>query len=95
MENSANNIGNSEEIWKGAGFWIEEITKAAVYGKLNHFNDVMTGKQPPSPESDYGNNPVLADVKLDGHTCDIYHSDHKRGDSGHRIFIHIKKALKD
>ena len=77
------------ETWKGIQFWINEIKKAGIHDQLKHFNDVITEKKPPHPESGYGA-PVMKDVILDGARCDIYHTDHERGDSWHRIFIHIK-----
>lgn len=65
----------------------EEIRKAGLTDKLNHFNDVLTGHQAPGGYGD----PVLTDVKIDGRNCDIYHTNKKPGDSGNRIFIHIKE----
>ncbi len=71
---------------KGVDFWTEEIKKANVFNELKHFNDVITGNNAPSG---YGK-AVLTDITLDGKKCDIYHTDSKQGDSGHRIYIHIK-----
>lgn len=82
-------IGERREVaWKGTAFWTEEIKKAGVFEKLRHFNDVITGKEAPQG---YGDEPVLRDVMLDGKRCDVYHTDRKRGDTFHRIFIHIKE----
>lgn len=81
MENSEN------RIWKGVAFWTDEIQKAGVYEQLRHFNDVITGKEAPQG---YGE-PVITDVVLDGKKCDIYHTDKKRSDTFHRVFIHIKE----
>jgi hypothetical protein len=78
-----------EDIWKGVHFWQEEIEQAGLKEKLRFFNDVITEKRPPHPDSGY-REPVLENVILDNKTCDIYHSDHEKGDSWHRIFIHIK-----
>lgn len=83
-------IPKEESVWKGISFWTEEIKKAGVYDELRHFNDVITEKKAPHPESSY-KEPVLRDVRLDGKTCDIYHTDHERGDTYHRIYIHIKE----
>lgn len=77
----------SKEIWKGVGFWAEEIKKAGVYERLRHFNDVLTGREAPKG---YGE-PVLTDIVLDGKNCDIYHTDKERDDSFHRVFVHIKE----
>jgi len=80
---------NIKGIWKGTEFWAKEIEKAGVKGKLRFFNDVIVEKMPPHSGTSYGE-PVLADVVLNGHKCDIYHSDHSEKDTWHRIFIHIK-----
>ena len=85
MENKIG--GNNPDIWKGVKFWTDEIRKAGVYNSLRCFNDVLTGKKAPQG---YGE-PVLEDVVLDGRKCDIYHTDKKRNDSWHRVFIHIKE----
>lgn len=81
------NIERSNEIWKGTAFWTDEIQKAGVFEQLRHFNDVITGNEAPQG---YGEEPVVRDVVLDGMVCDIWHTDHKRGDTYHRLFIHIK-----
>ncbi len=80
------NIEKSD-IWKGVDFWMTEIEKAGVKDKLNFFNDILTGKEAPAGYGD----PELVDVVLDGRKCDIYHTDKERGDSGSRVFIHIKE----
>ncbi|MDE1970867.1 MAG: hypothetical protein KGI50_04825 [Patescibacteria group bacterium] len=82
-------IEKSKDVWKGTKFWTDQIKDAGVYNKIKHFNDVITGKEAPHPQG-YGD-PVLTDIVLDGKRCDIYHTDKKPGDSGHRIYIHIKE----
>jgi len=82
------NVEKSKEVYKGLEFWTEEIKRAGVLGKLRFFNDVITGKEPPHG---YGEGPVVADVVIDGMLCDIWHTDHKKDDSYHRIFIQIKE----
>lgn len=82
-------IGQEGFVWKGTEFWAKEIEKAGVTG-LRFFNDVVTEKRAPHPEGGYGE-PVARDVILDGKKVDIYHSDQKRGDSYHRLFLHIKE----
>ncbi len=82
-------LNTKEEVWKGLPFWREEIEKADLIKQLRFFNDVITEKRPPHPDSGY-REPVLENVILDNKNCDIYHTDHEKGDSWHRIFIHIK-----
>ncbi len=85
---------NKEFVWKGTEFWTKEIDGAGVKDKLSFFNDVVTEKRPPHPESGY--HLVLKDIMLDGKPCDIYHTDQDengnqiRGHTWHRIFIYIK-----
>lgn len=76
----------AKQIWKGTDFWTEEIKKAGVLSSLRHFNDVIAANEPPGG---YGE-PVLRGVILDGKICDVYHTDKQPGDSGHRIYIHMK-----
>ena len=84
-----------EEVWKGTQFWTDEIIKAGVKDQLKFFNDVITEKRPPHPESGYCL--VLKDIILDDKKCDIYHTDQDesgndiKGHSWNRIFIHIKE----
>ncbi len=80
----------NQQVWKGTKFWTEEIEKADLKNDLRFFNDVVTEKRPPHPDSNYGE-PVLIDVILDGKKCDIYHSDKTDKDTWHRLFIHIKE----
>jgi len=88
------NCGGTE-VWKGTRFWTDEIKKTGVFENLAPFNDVITGKEPPHPNSGYSL--VLRDVTLDGKKCDIYHTDQDsegnkiKGRSYARIFIHIKE----
>lgn len=42
-----------EEVWKGLEFWQEEIEQAGLKGKLRFFNDVITEKTPPHPDTGY------------------------------------------
>jgi hypothetical protein len=78
-----------KETWKNIAFWKEEIEKAGIKDKLRFFNDVVVDKKPPYPGTSYGE-PVLTDIVLSGHKCDIYHSDHSEKDPWHKVFIHIK-----
>jgi len=70
----------------GLRYWTEEIRKAGYLDQLRHFNDVLVGRGDPPDLGD----PVLRDIKLDGMICDVYHTDKKRDDHGHRIFVHLK-----
>ncbi len=74
------------DMWKGIEYWKNAIIKAGLYDQLRHFNDVLTGNEPPGG---YGE-PVLKDVIVDGRQCDIYHTDKKNSDTFARVFIHIK-----
>ncbi len=65
---------------KGARFWGDELKKAGMFEELRHFNDVITEARPPHAGSGYGE-PVITDVVLDDKKCDVYHSDHKDGDT--------------
>lgn len=77
-------------VLKGTDFWTNEIEKAGVKNDLRFFNDVITEKRPPHPDSGYGE-PVLRDVVLNGKKVDIYHTDHEKGDHWHRLFLHIEE----
>lgn len=82
---------NERDKWfyKSVNELIDLIDKAGLTRKLRSFNDVLQGKEAPSRQG-WGE-PVLKDVEIDGRICDIYHTDKKQGDSGHRIYIHIKE----
>ena len=77
-------------ILKGTSFYSKELEKAGVKDVLRFFNDIITEKRSPHPESGY-REPVLVDIMIDGKKCDIYHSDHSDSDTTHRLFIHIKE----
>lgn len=85
-----NEMQEQNKIWKGVDFWTQEIEKSGLLNDLKFFNDVITEKRPPHPESGYGD-PVLADVILDGKKTDIYHSDKSDKDTNHRLFLYIKE----
>lgn len=80
----------SQDQWKGVDFWTKEIEAAGALKKLKFFNDVITEKKAPQPDSGYGE-PVLKNVILDGKKVDVYHSDNKPGLSMNRLFLHIKE----
>ena len=86
---SKEGIQQNNEDWrmKGGEFWTAQIMAAGLDKKMRFFNDVLLGKDAPLG---YGDEPALADVVLDGHVCDIYHTDRKPNDSFHRIYIHLK-----
>jgi len=83
-------IQQVKDVWKGYDFWVGEIKKTGVFDQIRSFNDIITGTRAPLG---YGDAPVVRDVVLDGQVCDIWHTDHKRTDSGCRIFIHKKGAV--
>jgi hypothetical protein len=85
-----NEMLEQKNIWKGTEFWIKEIEKAGLLNNLRFFNDVITEKRPPHPDSGYGE-PVLTDVVLYGKKTDIYHTDKDEHDTFHRLFLHIKE----
>lgn len=67
----------------------EMMQEAGMVDKLKPFNDIIFERRPPA--GGYGDKPVLAEQVIDGRVCDIYHTDQKPGDSGHRVFIHVKE----
>ncbi len=67
----------------------QELEQGGYAQQLRPFNDIITGRTAPQGYGD----PVLRNITIDGRICDIYHTDKKEGDSGHRIFIH-RKTLK-
>jgi hypothetical protein len=93
--NDKNLSFKKEEVWKGTEFWSKELENAGVKDKLSFFNDVITEKRPPHPESGY--HLVLGDIILDGKKCDIYHIDQDengqkiKDHTWSRIFIYIKE----
>lgn len=80
---------NTNEAMRGISFWVDKIEEAGLTGQLRFFNDLIAEKRPPHPDAGYGE-PVLTNVKLGDKMCDVYHTDHTKGDSWHRLFIHIK-----
>ncbi len=88
-------IFNDNDLYKGYDFWLDQIKNAGFFDQLSHFNDIITEKRQPHPESGY--HLVLKDVDLDNKKCDIYHTDQDengdliKGHTWHRIFIHIKE----
>lgn len=72
----------------GTAWWTRKIAESELFDKLRPFNDVITDKKPPHPNSCYGL--VLENVVIDGKECDVYHTDTEEGRTLHRIYIHIK-----
>ena len=65
-----NEMLEQKNIWKGAEFWTKEIEKAGLLNNLRFFNDVITEKRPPHPDSGYGE-PVLKINYFDIYTFNI------------------------
>lgn len=88
-------ILNKNDLYKGYDFWLEQIKGSGIYEQLSFFNDIVTEKRPPHPDSEY--HLVVKDVVLDDKKCDIYHTDQDEngdyieGHTWHRIFIYIKE----
>lgn len=83
-----------ETIIKGTEFWKQQIEESEQYqllkenNKFPFFNDVITEKRPPHPDSGYGF-PLITNIIIDGQRADVYHTDWNGG-SWHRVFIHLK-----
>lgn len=75
--------------------WRRAIKGADTDNKLAPYNDVITGRDAPSPE--LTKHLVLENISLGGKTCDIYHWDQDgngnkiKNSSAHRVFVHIKE----
>ena len=75
--------------YKGTPFWKGEIKKAGVENEIGPFDSIMSWKNPPGPNSGYGE-PILQDVILDGKKTDIYRANVGKDDTEHSIYLHVK-----
>lgn len=85
---------NDIRMWSFSD-WKRAIEDADPDKRLAHYNDVITGRDTPSPE--LSKHLVLKDVSLGGKICDVYHWDQDedgkriRNSSANRVFVHIKE----
>ena len=73
--------------------WRDAIQEADTENKLIDFNDVLGGKEAPSP--DQQKHLILRDVTIGDKICDVYHWGQEEGsmtevNSSARVYLHYK-----